>query len=115
MTNEFVVKGYLSLSKRGSLGSADSQVNRPFGVAVNPSTGSEFMADQGNNHIQVLDSTGNFITIFGTAGSANGQFNGPAGVAVNPTTGNVYVSDSDNNRIRVFPGPLPAIRQTGTR
>ena len=90
------------LRKRESLGSIDGQFNRPFGFAVNPSTGSVFVADFINHRIQVFDSSGNFIAKWGTVGSADGQFSFPAGVAVNPTTGNVYVADTGNNRIQVF-------------
>ena len=61
-----------------------------------------FVADQGNSRIQVFDSSGTFITKFGTFGSGDGQFNDLSGVAVNPTTGNVFVADSDNNRVQVF-------------
>jgi tripartite motif-containing protein 71 len=52
----------------------------------------------------VFDSTGTFITKFGTGGSGDGQFNFPIGVAVDSSTGNVFVTDTFNGHIRVFPG-----------
>ncbi len=102
VTNEFLVKEYLFLSKWGSLGSADSQFILPTGVAVNPTTGNVYVADTQNNRIQVFDSNGTFITKFGSGGSGDGQFFGPVGIAVNPLTGSVYVVDQANSRIQVF-------------
>jgi DNA-binding beta-propeller fold protein YncE len=54
------------------------------------------------NRIQAIDSTGTFITKFGTAGSDDRKFSCPAGVAVNSTTSSLYVTDRGNNRIQVF-------------
>jgi DNA-binding beta-propeller fold protein YncE len=95
VTNEFAVKEYLFLSKWGSAGTGDGQFNVPFGVAVNPETGSVYVADTFNNRVQVFDSTGTFITILGS-------FNTPVDVALKPTTGNIYVTDTGNDRIQVF-------------
>ena len=100
VTNEFVQKEYLFLSKWGSLGTGNGQFDYPIGVAVNPSTGNVYVADTGNNRIQVFDGSGTFITKFGTLGNGDGQFNLPLGVAVNPTTGNVYVADTETTESR---------------
>ena len=54
-----------------------------------------------NNRIQKFDSSGNFITKWGSNGSGDGQFNGPQGVAVDGS-GNVYVVDAYNHRIQKF-------------
>ena len=53
------------------------------------------------NRIQKFDSTGGFITKWGSEGSGDGQFYDPYGVAVD-SSGNVYVADSYNNRIQKF-------------
>jgi hypothetical protein len=45
VTNEFVVKEYLFLGKFGTFGTTDNGMfNVPFGVAVNPSNGNEYVA-----------------------------------------------------------------------
>src|SRR4029077_12474934 len=49
-----------------------------------------------------FDSSGNFLTAFGTAGSGAGQFTQPGGVAVQPGTGDVFVIDAQNSRIERF-------------
>jgi DNA-binding beta-propeller fold protein YncE len=55
-----------------------------------------------NNRVQKFDSSGNFITKFGTFGSGDGQFFSPQGVAVDPSTGEVFVADTFNNRVQKF-------------
>jgi DNA-binding beta-propeller fold protein YncE len=84
-----------------------------------------YVTDEGNNHIQKFDSTGNFIIKWGSKGSADGQSNPldklitgveklwgftdegngkldhSSGIAVD-LSGNVYVADSGNNRIQKF-------------
>ncbi len=70
------------------------------GVAVD-SLGNVYVADTDNNRIQKFNSTGIFITKWGSPGSGDGQFEHPRGVAVD-SLGNVYVADSNNNRIQKF-------------
>jgi len=98
------------LSEWGSIyGGNDSGYFRsPESVAVD-SSGNVYVADTGNNRIQKLDSSGNFITYVGdkqsattcSIGSGNGQFDNPRGVAVD-SLGNIYVADSGNSRIQKF-------------
>jgi DNA-binding beta-propeller fold protein YncE len=73
-------------------------------VAVDPS-GQVYVADNGNNRIQVFTNAGAYITQWGGQGSGNGQFIAPKSVAVD-AGGNVYVVDGGNNRIQKF-GHLP--------
>ena len=68
-----------TLAGSGTAGSADglgaaAQFNSPFGVAVD-GTGTVYVADNGNNSIRKITSTGAVSTLAGsgTAGSANGQ------------------------------------------
>ena len=64
-------------------------------------SGEVYVADTGNNRIEVFTSSGAYLTQWGSAGSGNGQFANPGGVAVN-ATGTVYVADTDNDRIQMF-------------
>jgi hypothetical protein len=60
-----------------------------------------YVADTGNNRIQKFNSSGTYLTQWGTAGTGNGQFSLPDGVSAD-LTGNVFVIDSGNNRIQSF-------------
>lgn len=63
--------------------------------------GNIFIADIGNHCIHKFDSSGKFITKFGSFGSGDGEFNLPESVAVD-RQGNVYVIDVLNYRIQKF-------------
>ena len=71
-----------------------------FRSAVDGS-GNVYVADQNNYRIEKFDSTGTFLTKWGSSGSGDGQFNQPTGVAVDGS-GNVYVADTGNRRIQKF-------------
>ena len=79
----------------------------PFDVAVDTS-GNLYIADDQNNRIRRVDSSGNITTVAGTGVSGYGGDGGPAteavlnspvGVAVD-TSGNLYIADSGNHRIQ---------------
>ena len=83
------------------LGSAgDGQFNNPYGVAVDDS-GNVYVSDSSNQRVQKFDSSGNFITKWGSFGTEDGQLKLPNGVAVD-NSGNVYVTDMKNNRVQKF-------------
>jgi sugar lactone lactonase YvrE len=85
------------LTKFGSGGTGDGQVQFPQGIAVAPS-GNIFVVDDSTSRVQVFKPDGTFLRKFGTAGSGNSQFKEPREVVVGP--GNVaYVSDAGNHRI----------------
>ena len=85
----------------GSSGTADGQFTTPYGVATDLS-GNLYVADSGNNRIQMFNSSGAWQwsspSSGVTAGSANGLFNFPTGLAVD-ASGDVWVADSGNNRL----------------
>ena len=91
----------------GDSGSAvGSQLNFPFGLAVDKS-GALYIADGLNNRVRKV--SGGVITTVagnGTAGFAgdnaaatSAQLNNPTGVAVD-SSGNLYIADSGNNLVR---------------
>jgi len=82
----------------------------PSGVAVDPSSGDVFVADQDNHTIRRITTAGVATTLAGLAGSPGAtnspsgpgnlaRFDFPAGVAADGS-GNLYVADSANNTIR---------------
>ncbi len=81
-------------------GAGAGQFDAPNDVAVD-SNGNIYVADQLNNRVVVLNSSGNTVLTFGTSGVSNGQFNKPEGLALD-SQGNIYAADTFNNRIQVF-------------
>jgi DNA-binding beta-propeller fold protein YncE len=60
-----------------------------------------FVADTGNERIQVFGLDGAFRRAFGGTGTAPGQLLEPVGIAVGPD-GRVYIADSGNARVSIF-------------
>jgi len=85
----------------GTTGSGDGQFQNPTGVAVDSSS-RIYAADKGNNRIQVFNSSGTFITKFGTFGSGTTNFNGPQNIAVTSAGGKIYVADRGNKRVQIL-------------
>jgi len=70
-----------------------------------------YVADSGNNRIQVFDAVGAYLTtIGGSCCSRTGQFRGPFGIASGPD-GTLFVADRDNNRIQKFAPGVPGWQQ----
>jgi glucose/arabinose dehydrogenase/plastocyanin len=83
-------------------GAARDKLLGPAGIAVDPSSGNVYVADTGNNRIQVFSSNGTYMSKWGRfGGSHNGSLSHPQGIAIDQE-GNVYVADTGNNRIQVF-------------
>lgn len=72
-----------------------------------------FVADRGNDTVQVFDADGNPLFRFGDTGSAPGLFNNPRSIDVDPTC-NVYVADSGNDRVQMFDGDGGFLEVLGT-
>jgi tripartite motif-containing protein 71 len=103
-----VVAGVCFVKKWGIPGSGNGQFKNPHGIAVDPS-GRLYVADLGNNRIQMFKGNGAFIRAWGTFGSGNGQFGEPRDVTMD-NFGRVYVDDMDNHRVQRFliANPCPA-------
>jgi len=99
----------------GSSGTAEGEFNNPIHVTVGPS-GDVYVTDHNNHRIQVFDSDGTFLRMWGwgvdtgasaletctsgcqigLSGNGVGQFLRPAGIVVD-SAGNVYVTDQNNS------------------
>lgn len=85
--------------KRNIYGPGSSPLNRPLMVALDPQ-GRVFVADSGNNQIQVFSREGKWLRRLGRFGRGSGQFDFPFGLTVR--NGKLYVSDRENSRIQIF-------------
>jgi hypothetical protein len=63
--------------------------------------GMYYIADTDNHRVQKFNSTGTYITQWGTNGTGDGQFKRPSGIAVDPS-GNIFVAEREGNRIQKF-------------
>jgi DNA-binding beta-propeller fold protein YncE len=82
----------------------------PSGMAID-AQGNLYVVDTMNHRIQIFDSSGNFLTTWGSKGSGDGQFNFiwgdpnhdlPLGGLAFDQQGNLYVADGGNKRIQKF-------------
>jgi hypothetical protein len=120
------VSGYGFSGSFGSAGSGNGQFSEPLGLAVNEvapgSVGDVYAIDRGNRRVEVLSSTGAYVSQFNGSASPAGAFSWPAerfgfnllpgnAIAVDnsgktkaedPSVGDVYVMDTGNNVIDKF-------------
>lgn len=87
------------INESGFMGADDGQLTLPRNVAIGEN-GRLYVADSGNNRIQVFDANGEFSHSWGTSGSAISEFSEPWSVAVDEEF--VYVADTWNHRIQKF-------------
>jgi len=93
-------------------GCQNGQFDTATSIAAD-SSGYIYVGDQFRADIQKFNSTGGFMTKWGSFGSGNGQFNYPNGVAVD-SFGNVYVADPGSNQIQKFTGTGGFITKWGS-
>lgn len=72
--------------------------DNPNDVSINLVTGNIYVADTGNNKVDIFNSNLEFLHSLG----GNGLFNNPNSVAINSANGNIYVADSGNNEVDIF-------------
>lgn len=85
----------------GTYGGGEGQFERPWGIAISPTSGDMYVSDYDDNRIEEWSQSGAFITSFASYGSGAGQVNAPHGVTVDPS-GDVWVADYYNNRVEEF-------------
>ena len=101
------------VSQWGSFGAGSGlPLKEPEGMAVD-SKGDAWIADTGNDRVQELSSTGEYIRQFGSEGTGSGQFKSPYGMAIDGS-GDVWVADMGNNRVEEFSSTGAFIRQFGS-
>jgi DNA-binding beta-propeller fold protein YncE/tetratricopeptide (TPR) repeat protein len=81
-------------------GKLQGQVRAPRGIYVD-AKGMIYVADTGNDRVQIFNPDGTYSNMFGDSGSGDGEFRSPSSVAVN-AKGNIYVADTKNRKIKAF-------------
>ena len=92
-------------------GSGPLQFDNPVGIAVHPTTGQIYVAENWNHRIQVINGDFTYSHSIGSQGTAPGQLNRPWDVALDGV-GNVYVV---NDGIDVFTSDGKHLKRFGSR
>lgn len=79
-------------------GAGENQFTSPRGVAIDADTGDLYVADTGNNRIQIFQAEGKFLRSF-TAG-VHGTLASPCSATLH--NGIIYVADSANNQVQII-------------
>jgi YVTN family beta-propeller protein len=79
---------------------------RPLGAAVDPTTGTVYVAVRSSNQVSVIDGATHTVTATILVGS------NPWGVAVDPSTHTVYVANHDSNSVSVIDGNTDTVSTT---
>jgi DNA-binding beta-propeller fold protein YncE len=86
-------------------GSDSGHFTKPGGVAFDPVSNRIFVADTGNNRVQVFDGTSLAITatigVTHAVGADNAHLSGPQGLALDGG-GNLLIADTGNDRVQLF-------------
>ena len=84
----------------GRAGQGVGEFRTPLGLTIDERQWI-YIADAGNNRVQVIDSTGGFITEFGSRGWQTGEFDHPTDIALSfQRSYRLYVADTGNNRVQ---------------
>lgn len=78
-------------------GSANGELSSPNDVVLD-SEGNIFVTDTGNNRVQKFNSSGTYVSKFGSTGTGDNQLSTPYGIAVDAND-DIYVVDNGNNRV----------------
>ena len=81
----------------GRAGQGAGEFFMPMGLIID-AYGQLYVADAGNNRVQVIDTNGHFVAEFGSYGWREGEFDFPNDVALSLDT--LYVADTGNNRVQ---------------
>ena len=90
-----------TIDKYGCNGKGDGQFSYPRGICIDPE-GRLFIANNGNNHIQVLQPDGTFTyAITGDPQNKESMFKSPWGIAFDPQ-GHLHIAANGSNSIKVY-------------
>ena len=94
------IVGIRYIETLGKPGQGAGEFLTPLGIAIDE-TDRIYIADAGNNRIQVIDGAGNFRTEFGSRGWQPGEFDHPTDIVLSfQRSYRLYVADTGNNRVQ---------------
>ena len=94
------IVGIRYIKTLGRTGQGAGEFRTPLGLAIDEAD-RIYIADAGNNRVQVIDEAGNFATEFGSRGWQTGEFDHPTDIALSfQRSYRLYVADTGNNRVQ---------------
>ena len=91
-----------------SYGSENSQLQSPRGVAIEKKSNRIYIADRGNQRIQVFSDSGKFVFSF-----THPEMQGPKGICVKENVGLVFVTVCDKNSVHSYTLDGQFVRKVG--
>lgn len=92
-------------------GTRRGEVNLPTGLAVD-ADGNLYVADGGNNRIQLFDDSGVPLLVLGPGGDKEATLSEPWGVAVDGE-GNLYIADTWHHTVKKYDAELNLVKEWG--
>ena len=92
-----------------SYGSKNSQLQSPRGVAIDKKMNRIYIADRGNQRIQVISDTGKFVFSF-----SHVELQGPKGICVHEGLSFVFVTVCDKNSVHCYTLDGQFVRRVGS-
>ncbi len=83
-----------------------SQFDEPSGLAIDEDD-NLYIVDRKNKRIQIFNTSGNFVEVFGAHGNGDGEVGQPVSIAASPDGTILYVNeeavnDQDGDRVQIF-------------
>jgi len=114
--NDYIADDICFVAEFGTSGDDDGEFDQPSGLALDTGSNFLYVADTGNDRIQIIDVNGNcdsgdndyladdicFVAEFGISGDDDGEFDQPSGLALDTDSDFLYVADTDNDRIQII-------------
>lgn len=111
--------GYVLDSEFGTPGSGPGELNQPAGLAVASYMNEDsvvedfiYVVDQGNDRVQIFDSSGAVVYSFPDQEETGVQLNSPSGIVLGPNQ-SLYLADTGNDRVLHLDGSGGLISEVG--
>jgi|GEM_PF-832498 len=95
-----------------TIGRGAPSQSSPVAIAVS-SDSYLYILDETNHRVLKFDSSGGYVSQWGSYGTGDGQFAHPRGIAVD-SMNNIYVTENNNNRVQKFSSTGSFITKWGT-
>lgn len=100
LSTSLAAQTFTELGRFAGSGAKPGLLNTPHAIAISKEN-KVYIADTGNNRIQIFDSNGKFIKSIGGFGFKNDQFDAPRDIWLKGLI-NIYIADYNNQRLQRY-------------